>query len=89
VGGEDVSKQKPDPEGQPLNPSFTCESLYRTGTILGFDASPRDHSLDYDPRWPELYEEERGVVMATVGSMVRSIEHIGSTSSPGWGRSPS
>ncbi len=44
--------------------------------------------VEYDPRWPELYEEEKSVVMATVGGMVRSIEHIGSTSVPGLGAKP-
>jgi len=45
--------------------------------------------VDYDPRWPVLYSEERARVMAVLGNLdVESIEHIGSTSVPGLSAKP-
>ena len=44
--------------------------------------------VDYDPRWPALYEEERSHVAAALGAMVESFEHIGSTSVPGLSAKP-
>lgn len=43
---------------------------------------------DYDPRWPVLFEEEKTKILAAIGHMVISIEHIGSTSVPGLGAKP-
>ena len=37
----------------------------------------------YDPRWPELYEQERQQLREALGGFARRIEHIGSTSVPG------
>lgn len=39
--------------------------------------------VEYDPRWPALYEEERARVADALGTLVETIEHIGSTSVPG------
>lgn len=44
--------------------------------------------VDYDPRWPTLYEEERDRILAVVGSLIIAIEHIGSTAVPGLGGKP-
>lgn len=44
--------------------------------------------VEYDPRWPALYEEERTRVAAALGGMVECIEHIGSTSVPGLSAKP-
>ena len=44
--------------------------------------------VDYDPRWPALYEEERDRILAVVGSLIIGIEHIGSTAVPGLGGKP-
>ena len=44
--------------------------------------------VEYDPRWPALYEEERARVAAALGPMVERIEHIGSTSVPGLAAKP-
>jgi GrpB-like predicted nucleotidyltransferase (UPF0157 family) len=41
--------------------------------------------VEYDPRWPRLYDEERRHVLERVGTMVVAIEHIGSTAVPGLG----
>src|SRR5262249_33918170 len=44
--------------------------------------------VDYDSRWPDRYAEERARVVAVLGDMIESIEHIGSTSVPGLSAKP-
>jgi len=39
--------------------------------------------VPYDPGWPRIYEDERKLILGTVGGIFRSIEHVGSTSVPG------
>ncbi len=38
---------------------------------------------DYDPRWPEEFERINLALQKTLGTLVLSIDHIGSTSVPG------
>ena len=38
--------------------------------------------VDYDPRWPSLYEHEQRRLLEILGPIVIRIEHIGSTSIP-------
>ena len=44
--------------------------------------------VDYDPRWPELFEREAHRVRALLGSAALRIEHTGSTSVPGLAAKP-
>ena len=44
--------------------------------------------VEYNPRWPILYAQERARVVAQLGDMVESIDHIGSTSVPGLSAKP-
>lgn len=44
--------------------------------------------VDYDPRWPVLYEEEKRRILQTIGHKVISVEHIGSTAIPDLGGKP-
>lgn len=44
--------------------------------------------VEYDPGWPALYEEESRLILRTVGSVVLSLEHFGSTAVPGLGGKP-
>jgi GrpB-like predicted nucleotidyltransferase (UPF0157 family) len=39
--------------------------------------------VPYDPEWPRIYEDERKLILGIVGGIIRSIEHVGSTSVPG------
>jgi len=39
--------------------------------------------VPYDMNWPWIYEEEKRLVLGGVRQIVRSLEHIGSTSVPG------
>lgn len=39
--------------------------------------------VDYDPSWPQLFEQEAGRIRAALGARALRIEHTGSTSVPG------
>ena len=43
---------------------------------------------DYDPNWPILYEEKKKVILKVIGSKIKAIEHVGSTSVPDLGAKP-
>lgn len=47
------------------------------------DMRERVEIVDYDPRWPLRYEEERAAIVQALGDDIVAIEHIGSTSIPG------
>jgi GrpB-like predicted nucleotidyltransferase (UPF0157 family) len=44
--------------------------------------------VEYDARWPALYDEERERVAAALCTVAKSIEHIGSTAVPGLSAKP-
>jgi len=44
--------------------------------------------IEYDPRWPRLYEEEKGRIRDALGNAALDIQHIGSTAVPGMGAKP-
>ena len=44
--------------------------------------------VEYDARWPSLYEEERARILDALGDAVLDIQHIGSTAVPGLGAKP-
>jgi GrpB-like predicted nucleotidyltransferase (UPF0157 family) len=44
--------------------------------------------VEYDASWPLLYVQERARIVAQLGEMIESIEHIGSTSVPGLSAKP-
>lgn len=44
--------------------------------------------VEYNPKWPILYEEEKTRILGVIGHKVLVIEHIGSTSVPGLGAKP-
>lgn len=44
--------------------------------------------MDYDPRWPAIYEEEKRCILNVIGHKVLGIEHIGSTAVIGLGAKP-
>ena len=43
---------------------------------------------DYNPNWPILYIEKKELILKVLGSRIKEIEHIGSTSVPGLGAKP-
>jgi GrpB-like predicted nucleotidyltransferase (UPF0157 family) len=44
--------------------------------------------VEYDPRWPAVYEEKKAEILDVIGHKLKSIEHIGSTAVPGLGGKP-
>jgi GrpB-like predicted nucleotidyltransferase (UPF0157 family) len=44
--------------------------------------------VEYDPRWPIIFEKEKAKIMKVIGHKVRAIEHIGSTAVPRLGAKP-
>ncbi|HUV24659.1 MAG TPA: GrpB family protein [Methanomassiliicoccales archaeon] len=51
---------------------------------------PRDvvEIVDYDPRWKDLFNEERELLEDALSGLMTSIEHVGSTSIPGMASKP-
>jgi GrpB-like predicted nucleotidyltransferase (UPF0157 family) len=43
---------------------------------------------DYDPKWVEMYEQDRSAILGGLGAMARGIEHVGSTAVPGLAAKP-
>ncbi len=44
--------------------------------------------VDYDPRWPEIFEELRSRIWPVVRDVATTVEHVGSTSVPGLAAKP-
>ena len=44
--------------------------------------------VDYDPRWPLIYEEEKFCILVVAGSRILDVAHIGSTAVVGLGAKP-
>ena len=44
--------------------------------------------VPYDPQWPRLFAEIRGMIQRTIPGTYHSIEHVGSTSVPGLASKP-
>src|SRR3990172_6646682 len=44
--------------------------------------------VEYDPRWPTLYEAEASAILGAIGHVIVALEHVGSTSVPGLGAKP-
>jgi GrpB-like predicted nucleotidyltransferase (UPF0157 family) len=44
--------------------------------------------VDYDPAWPEMFEQERANLKSMLGSLALTIEHMGSTAVPGLASKP-
>ncbi len=54
---------------------------------------PRSHSktvliVDYDSRWPALFEEEKARILTALGPWVADVQHVGSTAVPGLAAKP-
>ena len=50
--------------------------------------SPSYRIVEYDRRWPNLFEEEKAFIVEATGIAPERVEHIGSTAVPGLGAKP-
>jgi len=57
-------------------------------TVLGEADGSTVRIVDYDESWPERFVVERDRIAAALGSVVRRVEHVGSTSVPGLAAKP-
>lgn len=72
------------PGGDEVRPKLTTEEAMLAYTVGKLE--PRSGPIllcEYDPRWPELFEEHAVKVRAALGRRVQLLEHVGSTSVPG------
>jgi len=44
--------------------------------------------VDYNPQWPQMYEDERARIQNAIGPYLVDIQHVGSTSIPGLSAKP-
>src|SRR5512145_273306 len=44
--------------------------------------------VDYDPSWPDVFEDLRARLLRALGDLVMAIEHVGSTAVPGLAAKP-
>lgn len=72
--------------------TFPWHRLFEVRLALDVTAAGRGRPgitvVDYDPRWPAIYEENRAAIVRALGPLVRGIEHIGSTAVPGLAAKP-
>jgi GrpB-like predicted nucleotidyltransferase (UPF0157 family) len=61
-----------------------CSGVISTGS----DQLDEIHVVDYDSRWPAVYEVEAALVRDALGEMIRRMEHIGGTAVPGLDAKP-
>ncbi len=44
--------------------------------------------VDYNPQWPQMYEDEKANIQDAIGDYLIDIQHVGSTSIPGLSAKP-
>lgn len=55
------------------------------------ESSPQSDEVvvvEYNPLWPQLFEEEKARILSLIKAWVLEIEHVGSTAVPGLGAKP-
>lgn len=73
--------------------SFPWHRLFEVGIELdvkqfGHAALSAITVVDYDPRWPKMFEEDKEAIQRAIGPLGHGIEHVGSTSVPGLAAKP-
>jgi GrpB-like predicted nucleotidyltransferase (UPF0157 family) len=78
--------REPRPHG---GPAPLTEEQIRASTVGELrPLSGRIVIVDYDPRWPELFDREADRLRGVLGPRAMRIEHVGSTSVPGLAAKP-
>jgi len=69
----------------PNEPHPTPDEEYLQKVTVG-DRKPHNAPItlvEYDPRWPQLFDREEDRIRSVLGTKVLRLEHVGSTSVPG------
>ncbi|HEU5235602.1 MAG TPA: GrpB family protein [Pyrinomonadaceae bacterium] len=78
--------------GLPRHPAVAYLFLVRpramNDVLLGGVEKRKIFVVDYDPFWPEKFQEHAAILSQALGSKALSIEHVGSTSVPGLAAKP-
>jgi GrpB-like predicted nucleotidyltransferase (UPF0157 family) len=61
---------------------------FRGGVLMGPVRGDPIEFVDYDPHWPELFEEMRAQLATALGQTAVRIDHVGSTAVPGLAAKP-
>jgi GrpB-like predicted nucleotidyltransferase (UPF0157 family) len=80
-----------DPAQQALFDGFVTVAKWRGSRAKPGEARGRTRAYalsDYDPAWPEWFEEEARALHDRLGDLAERIEHVGSTSVPGLAAKP-
>jgi GrpB-like predicted nucleotidyltransferase (UPF0157 family) len=65
------------------------EGWFVTVVLMGTPAMAEPVIIvDYDPRWPQVFQDLRAPVVAALGDLVVTVEHVGSTAVPGLAAKP-
>ena len=58
------------------------DDAYLDTVLVGGREQREVQIVDYDPSWPDVFEEHRRRILSAVGETARTVEHIGSTAVP-------
>lgn len=61
---------------------------YLDSVLVGGREERQVEIVDYDPCWPEMFEEHRRRILTAIGGTARTVEHIGSTAVVGLAAKP-
>ncbi len=70
------------------NPPPNLDDAYLDAALIGGREERQVKIVDYDASWPRVFEQHRQRILAGVGAVARTVEHIGSTAVPGLAAKP-
>ena len=80
-----------DPAQQAIFDGFALMSKWRGSRAKPGETHGRNREyglVDYDDRWPGMFEHEAALIQDVLGNLVVRIDHVGSTSVPGLAAKP-
>ncbi len=64
------------------------DDAYLDAVLVGGREQRQVEIVDYDPSWPDTFDEHRRRILDAIGPTARTVEHIGSTAVPGLAAKP-